>query len=467
MLNIKQLISLFNYEYLIKNKIIPDVNQYIKQNIIKYPEWIYNNNEYDNFDKIMNIMTKEIINNIIENKDINYDILDNNIIIKDYIDFEIIYNNLSQYIKIYNIIECKFNNQINYNDIFLINDILFKIKINDNIYNGIIEIKTIDDFTNISDEYFIRLFITCSILKFNNYDIKYIGIILPLQSEFLLFDIDNWDHKLILDLLDKNIILMKSVGSHIPKLSSFNQTLISYINDSKYNKTCQIFLRSNQTGKITNINNDDIIKTNEIIKKNNLKLFVHSPYFINLANPVTKINPNDTSWILNLLVSDLKLTNQLFGSGVVVHVGKYKSLSINLCLDNMEKYIKQMLIFATESCPLILETPAGQGTELCSNFDDFSNFYNRFSFDEKKKFKVCIDTCHVFASGYDPFDYLNQWISLHTPTSISLIHLNDSQKPKGSRVDRHAHIGLGYIGFNTLFNVIKLCNENNIPMVIE
>lgn len=256
------------------------------------------------------------------------------------------------------------------------------------------------------------------------------------------------------------------LGSHIPKGTLIAETIKLCV--YRYGvRPYQLFLQS-PYGKQGKYDPEDLKKSLEFISSLHLPVFVHSPYIINLSDPWTKKDVNKCSpWILNLLRSDLQICNQIGGSGVVVHVGKKKNMPLEQALNQMEQSIRQVLPCATEKCPLLLETPAGEGTELCSSIDQLSNFYNRFSNDDKKIFKICIDTCHVFASDHDPLQYLEDWTNLHGINSIKLIHLNDSKKPKGSRVDRHAYIGNGFIGLDQMNQIIEWAIKNNVPMVIE
>jgi deoxyribonuclease IV len=116
---------------------------------------------------------------------------------------------------------------------------------------------------------------------------------------------------------------------------------------------------------------------------------------------------------------------------------------------------------------LLLETPAGQGTEVLTRMKDMISFYNRFTKEEKKKFKICIDTCHVFAAGEDPLDYIRDWCEIMGTKALALIHFNDSKDAKGSCKDRHARIGSGKIGLNRLTSVMKYAVDNNIDLVVE
>jgi deoxyribonuclease-4 len=90
----------------------------------------------------------------------------------------------------------------------------------------------------------------------------------------------------------------------------------------------------------------------------------------------------------------------------------------------------------------LLETPAGAGTELLTKIEDFINFVKKIN---HPNFGICMDTCHVFASGYDPYNYLCKLIE--NDLIPILIHFNDSKMELASRKDRHEFIGKGKIPF--------------------
>jgi len=130
----------------------------------------------------------------------------------------------------------------------------------------------------------------------------------------------------------------------------------------------------------------------------------------------------------------------------------------------MRAAIGRCLEHAHADCPLLLETPAGQGTELLTDMKEFLDFVESFG---SPKLRVCLDTCHVFASGHDPKAYLET--ALARPGLLKLVHYNDSLGACGSCVDRHAHIatGEGLIGFPKMSEIAAICSTHTIPMVIE
>lgn len=259
------------------------------------------------------------------------------------------------------------------------------------------------------------------------------------------------------------------IGSHIHKFKTLRESLrLRYeVEGVSFECPSQIFTRPTQRGSHS-ITQDDLTATHEYIKKHSISLFIHTVYIINLSNPWTKKDlVREGLGSLSILKSDLEIGKSIGSKGVVVHVGKHTKLSKDEGLRMMEESIRKVLPSATPQCPLLIETPAGEGTELCVTIEDFTLFYNRFNHDEKKILKIVIDTAHIWAADYEPIEYITQWESLHGAESIALIHLNDSRREKNSRVDRHAPIGMGFIGMEKMSQVIIWATTNSVPMVTE
>ena len=246
-------------------------------------------------------------------------------------------------------------------------------------------------------------------------------------------------------------------GKYLNSLKIFNEI----INGKWINCPVQIFTGSTKMWRRAVIDEKDIELSNQYIKENSINLFIHSIYLINLCRIGSEFNK-----AYDALLYDLKLGEKIGALGVVVHVGKCLKMGKETGTNNMIKNILSILNEIDGSCPLLLETPAGEGTELLVTFEEFDEFYNKFHDIHKKKFKICIDTCHVFASGYDPEDYLIRWNNKN-PGSISLVHFNDSKCECGSKKDRHAAFGKGYIGAEKLNRIENWCANLDIPMVRE
>lgn len=245
------------------------------------------------------------------------------------------------------------------------------------------------------------------------------------------------------------------IGRHAPKLPRLVDTIREF---GDYSRPYQIFLGGPQNTKMK-MDEEELVLTKRLIDHTRANVFVHSQYIINLCS--------DNEWATELLIKNLKCGNLAGFKGVVVHVGKSVKLPLKEALDTMRTNLTKAIEYASEECPILLETPAGQGTETLTDADEFIEFVESF---DDPRLRVCVDTCHTFACGHCPMDYINRF----TETSdskrkdlLKLIHFNDSKTPCASRKDRHAFIGTGHIGLEMMNTIAKHCDEHCLPMVVE
>ena len=204
-------------------------------------------------------------------------------------------------------------------------------------------------------------------------------------------------------------------------------------------------------------NLDDLNQAREFVEQIGLKAFVHSNVCFNPSNPM----PRD----LKAVKVDLDVGLRCGFGGVVIHVGKHCNKDTpETALSKMKETILEIVEYGSAECPVLLETPAGQGTELCTTFEEFSKVYDELKCNQ---LKVCIDTQHVFGSGYEPLNYIQSWVEKHGLESLRLVHFNDSSVIKGSHLDRHARPGSGHIGTQKMIDIAEWCSENGIPAVVE
>ena len=253
------------------------------------------------------------------------------------------------------------------------------------------------------------------------------------------------------------------IGGHIAKGKNIATTLRDFATNCP-GAPCQMFLGNPRTGKKDAKTAGQINDAAEVIKDTGLQYFTHAPYVINLC--ANQSNSDGSYWQQNMLNEDLAYTAAMGGKGVVVHTGARKHLPENEALFIMEYMVRTALPHATESCPLLLETPCNEGTEVCGQIHELGNFFYRFNEQERKKLGICIDTCHVFAAAYDPLAYLQHW-EKYCGVPIKLVHFNDSKGALGCCTDRHAAPGHGHIGMEKMQAIAAWCHERNIPMVRE
>jgi len=254
------------------------------------------------------------------------------------------------------------------------------------------------------------------------------------------------------------------IGTHIHKSGEFFTSLAAFFEqeDGNKKKPVQIFSGAAKWWRRPMPTLQDIEATKTYIKENELQVFVHSIYLINLAAPRSTFMTKP----FKCLKWELEFGAQIGFKGVVVHCGKHVKLTPEDGLANMLTNMRAMLPYITPSCPLLLETCAGQGTELCKTYEGFKTFYAHFTEDEQQKIRICIDTCHVFAAGHDPLKFITDWDE-DFPGSLVLVHFNDSKEGCGCCKDRHAAPGTGEIGLKKMTAIAKWCIANAIPMVVE
>ena len=244
------------------------------------------------------------------------------------------------------------------------------------------------------------------------------------------------------------------VGYHAPKQRSLPDT-VRGLPDAR--RPYQIFLGAPHTSKMA-IADAELAAASAVIQERGVRIYVHSQYLINLSNPAI-----EDRWHVELLRKNLQAAVAMGARGVVVHVGKSVKTEPAAAVAVMRAAIAELLPAATAECPLLLETPAGQGTELLTGAADFLEFVAAFA---DPRLRACVDTCHVFACGHNPLEYIEA-ITARDPVLLKLVHYNDSAAPCGSCVDRHAHVGQGHIGLGPMQAIAELCTARGLPMVVE
>ena len=235
----------------------------------------------------------------------------------------------------------------------------------------------------------------------------------------------------------------------------------------------QFFLKSPRSNKFKcKLTDEDCIEIKRLLKENDIFAVCHGSYLINLAK-----NPVENDYAIQSLIDDMIITSKLGGLGVVVHQGKQcKNPNLDECYRNYADSVVQIIKKSPKDVKLILETAAGQGTEMCTKIEELAKMYNMIPDEYKENIGFCIDTCHIFSAGYDLtsktkinnyFDNFDYEIGID---KICLIHLNDSKKGLNCCVDRHESIGLGYIFKNNLEAFHYFCKyvlEIFIPIILE
>lgn len=263
-----------------------------------------------------------------------------------------------------------------------------------------------------------------------------------------------------------HLSIKNSITSAIDKIIEYGGNMI------------QIFISNPMSTSLKlNYTDEQCIKIKNKLIETDSNLVIHLPYVINLSKPILKL---EDAWWIKMIHQQLIISHKMGSIGCVVHVGKHLDLTINEGIENMYNglvNIIDFIIINKLNTYIILETAAGQGTELITtknnSLEDFSNFYNKFTNSQKQHIRICVDTCHIFAAGFDItnnnkvktfFDDFHRLIGIEY---LALIHLNDSKSNCGSCVDRHENLGIGKIGIEGLRNFIRYGAYYKIPIILE
>ena len=191
-------------------------------------------------------------------------------------------------------------------------------------------------------------------------------------------------------------------------------------------------------------------------------LFIHSPYLLNLCDTVPLY--------VDVLTEELRIADACGAIGCVIHMGSMKARGKTRSYEEAEDNFVKNVSKAIESTrglksKVILETVAGEGSKIGASIDEFIRIWERLKH-HKKRIGLCIDTCHVFAAGYDVIEYMDLFETKVGLDLIDVYHVNDSKHPKGARKDRHEQIGQGYIfSGDVLAKFVQ--RAGNTPMVLE
>lgn len=230
----------------------------------------------------------------------------------------------------------------------------------------------------------------------------------------------------------------------------------------------QIFSKSNRQWAAKKINEIEIEAFKNARKNSFIKsVIIHASYLINLGSPDKTVVHKS----IKALTEELERAEQLNIHHVVLHPGAHIKSGEAVCLEQISDNLNTVFDAVPGSSGILLETMAGQGSSVCYTFEQLATLYQKSLY--KKRFGICFDTCHAFAAGYDfrtKNSYEKLWKEFDAILGLDLLkamHINDSKKELGSRVDRHEEIGLGAIGqtaFKLLFNDKQFFD---VPKILE
>ncbi|EIY70747.1 deoxyribonuclease IV [Bacteroides salyersiae] len=191
----------------------------------------------------------------------------------------------------------------------------------------------------------------------------------------------------------------------------------------------------------------------------------HDSYLINLGHP----EPEGLEKSRAAFLDEMQRCEQLGLKLLNFHPGSHlNKISVEDCLSLIAESIN-ITLEKTKEVTAVIENTAGQGSNLGNEFWHLKYIIDRV--EDKTRVGVCLDTCHTFTAGYDLLeDYervFNEFEEVVGFQYLRAMHLNDSKKALGSRVDRHDSIGKGFIGFPFFEKLMRDPRFDNMPLILE
>ena len=195
------------------------------------------------------------------------------------------------------------------------------------------------------------------------------------------------------------------------------------------------------------------------------KIIVHAPYIINAAN---YSRPDLYELSINTIVNEMRRTAAFGVKTLVLHPGSHVGLGLENGIKALAKALEVALKTDGTDVRIAIETMAGKGYEIGSNFKEIKSIIDLVPNNER--LGVCLDTCHISDAGYDLNDFdavLKEFDEIIGLNRLLVVHVNDTKNPSGAHKDRHENIGYGYLGFDILNKVVHHPLLNGIPKILE
>ena len=230
----------------------------------------------------------------------------------------------------------------------------------------------------------------------------------------------------------------------------------------------QIFTKSNRQWAPKEPTQEEIdlfVKTQE--ETGIAQVLAHASYLINMGSPDPDIHRKSVI----AATKELKVCEDLKIPFLVIHPGSYTTSTPEQAIIAIAQGIEKIMHHVPGSSMILLETMAGQGTVVGRTFKELAAIRELIS--EKHRIGICLDTCHVFAAGYDiatEEGYTSLWKDFDKTIGLSHLkafHLNDSKKERGSCVDRHEDIGKGEIGLEGFRFLMNDERFFSLPKILE
>ncbi|WP_025682407.1 deoxyribonuclease IV [Paenibacillus maysiensis] len=195
-------------------------------------------------------------------------------------------------------------------------------------------------------------------------------------------------------------------------------------------------------------------------------IVVHAPYIINLGS----YKENTYELAVSFLQEEIRRTHAIGVKNIVLHPGAFTDKDAEYGIQRIADGLNEVLNGVKETdVNIALETMAGKGTEMGRSFEEIASIIDKVEHNER--LTVCMDTCHIHDAGYDIVNdldgVLEQFDRIVGLDRIAVVHVNDSKNAVGAHKDRHTPIGSGWIGYQTIHNVVHHEALQGRPFILE
>ena len=261
---------------------------------------------------------------------------------------------------------------------------------------------------------------------------------------------------------------MKYVGAHVSARGGVENAPLNALEIGAH--AFAVFTKNQRQWKAKPLSEESITAFRENLDKSGIKpehVLPHDSYLINLGHPETEALEKSRAAFIDEMQRCEQLGLKLLNFHPGSHLGK---ISEDESLERVAESI-DMALAQTDEVIAVIETTAGQGTNLGYRFEQLAEIIEGVR--DKTRVGVCIDTCHIFTAGYDlrtgadcdaTFDAFDRIVGFDY---LMGMHLNDSKPDLGSRVDRHESLGKGKIGWDAFEYIMQDERFDEIPLVLE
>jgi deoxyribonuclease IV len=255
------------------------------------------------------------------------------------------------------------------------------------------------------------------------------------------------------------------IGAHVSPAGGLSKAIQRGV--ERGCEAIQIFNQSPRMWKPTSYRDEDVAAFREAMADSPIQaVLIHAVYLLNCASDDRDIRAKS----LASLTHSLRVGHAIGASGVVLHPGSAKQGHVGEAIVRAGETIAQALA-DSEGCELHLEDTAGAGGTLGRSFDELAALIEAAGAD--KRLGVCLDSCHLLASGYDirtpdgMASVLRECSRKLGRRAVRSLHLNDSQTPLGSNRDRHANVGAGELGRKGCGAFLSAPSLQKLPCILE